>query len=48
MGPDGLVSEPGLFLVFTGSIDLRFDADIGVITEFSFVGSFIDVCAQLA
>jgi hypothetical protein len=48
MGPDGLVSEPGLFRVFIGSIKDRSDADTGVITQFSFVGSFIDVCAQLA
>jgi hypothetical protein len=47
MGPNGVVSEPGLFLRFIGSTQARIDADTFVVTEFSFVGSYIDICAQI-
>jgi hypothetical protein len=47
-GPNGVVDEPGALLAFSGSIQLTWDLDTNFYTEFSYEGTFIDLCAKLA
>ncbi|HSV41473.1 MAG TPA: hypothetical protein VLI04_22100 [Nocardioidaceae bacterium] len=47
-GPNGLVEEPGLLLAFTGSIQTWVDPDTFYFTEFSFEGTYVDLCAELS
>ena len=47
-GPYGVVSEPGLLVAITGSVQSTFDFNIGSYTAFSFKGQLTDVCALLA
>jgi hypothetical protein len=48
VGPYGVVGEPGLFLRFTGSAEVTYDADTFASTAFSYTGTFIDICSVLA
>lgn len=47
-GPDGVVAAPGLGLYFTGIAWFTWDPDSGHITAFSYLGSYVDVCAALS
>ena len=47
MGPEGVVGESGAILMFIGSVKIKIDAGTFVYTDFSYAGSYIDVCALI-
>jgi hypothetical protein len=46
-GPAGLVQEPGLDLLFSGTLEFTLDPETNVITAFSLNGTYKDLCALL-
>jgi hypothetical protein len=47
VGPYGVVTEPGLFLRFTGSIEQTYDGNSFASTSFAYTGQVIDICSVL-
>jgi len=46
-GPSGVVQEPGLELLISGTVNATFDEN-GAVTAFSLDGTYTDLCAKLS
>ena len=47
-GPNGVVGEPGAVLAFSGPLQYTLDLDTELFLSFSYEGTYIDICAELA